>query len=207
MKTKFFLFIFILTLNVQLLTFNCLGQEQPAQYKNELRLDAIQLFKSTFMLTFERTLNDKSSIQLSGGIILKENESEQKRGGIVEVQYRLNRSFKKIIDSSTYSMVVYAGPFLRYRYIDATSTSYFYYTNSLYENNNYYYNKLYYFSTISGGALVGIKFSLFKYIFIDMSFGGGIKFTETNGYKTSTILDDAYTGVTPVGSLSFGFKF
>lgn len=175
------------------------SQEETPNYKNELRYELFQMFKNCIMIGYERTINDKSSVQISAGAILKQTDSEKKNGGLVELQYRLNRKVKNV--------QAYAGPFLRYRYLDATSTSYFYYTNVMYNNYSYYDSKLYHFSTLSTGVLVGIKFSLFKNIIVDTNFGSGIKFTDTNGYRTSTILDDAYTGVAPFGSISLGYKF
>lgn len=188
------------------------AQDDDNNLKNELRLDAGQLMKNTFLLIYERKINEKTSILLSGGAILKENNSEIKRGGLVEAQYRLNKTlFRKNKDSISNKIIVYAAPFIRYRYLDATNTDYIYYSNEIYYSGSIYpyypKKRIYYFSTISGGTLIGIKFSFFKYIFIDMNFGGGIKFTQTNGHKADKIFDDAYTGVTPMGSLSFGFKF
>lgn len=183
------------------------SQENTIEYKNEIRLDAIELFRNTFMLTYERNINDKSSVQLSAGVILKENDSEIKNGGIVEIQYRLNRNMKRRVDTVNRNIVVYGAPFLKYRYLDATSTSYFFYTNNLYQIIPDYSRKLYYFSTISFGGLVGVKISFYKHIFIDLNFGGGIKYTKTNGFKTDNMADEAYTGVSPVGNITFGFKF
>lgn len=74
------------------------SQETKVDYKNELRLDAIELFRNTFMLTYERKINEKSSIQLSAGAILKENSAEIKTGGNVEIQYRINRKLKQSSD-------------------------------------------------------------------------------------------------------------
>ncbi len=92
------------------------AQETTPAYKNEVRLNFIQLFRNTFQVDYERTITDKSSLIISGGLIYKKTDNLDVLGGVGEVQYRINRIYTSKNEKNERKLTVYAGPFTKFKY-------------------------------------------------------------------------------------------
>jgi len=179
--------------------------------KNELRVGFFNLFNSEFFLSYERLFDNNTSLVVNGGMILKQTSDEEKIGGEGELQYRLylRHNYKK--EPSLAFNGIYTGPYVFYKYLDKTNNSiyydYDYNTNfgaKIYTKTNYNY------STIGAGVLFGMKFIIAHRISVDISLGGGLKYTDTHPDLTNYYYDiysDAYTGIAPRGKITFGIRF
>src|SRR3989339_2033337 len=196
MKTS--IFIILLAASTML----GVAQETTPVYKNEVRLNFIQLFRNTFQVDYERAITEKSSLVISGGLIYKKTDNLDVLGGVGEVQYRINRIYISKNEKNERKLTVYAGPFTKFKYHEDEYNHFVWVTQGNYVPSL----KTDYYSTLSVGGLVGLKFSLLKYIFIDMNFGGCVKFSETNAGRSENIFQDSYSGIAPAGNISFGVK-
>lgn len=176
----------------------------PRPLDNYFHVGFFQFFTGTFYLGYERMVNEKSSLLLSGGVTLVDQSYEERIGGQANIEYR----FFALKGSSNDFFIdfdgVYLGPYLKYKNLNVTDIDEYASGGPLEEK--------YHFETVGGGVLVGIKLTVTDRIFFDFNLGGGIQyeFNEDNtsdSYWSGDIFSPGYTGVLPAGNFTFGLKF
>ncbi len=156
---------------VALLFAGVMGNEAVAQVKsNSVKFNAFGMFAGQYQLAFERAINDKITIQLSGGLVSRKWELgtyEQKDGGFViipEARYYFNESMKGL----------YAGAFARYKSGSTTATD---------ADGEVYYEASR--SAVGGGAVLGYQFLIAERLVLDLFAGPQYK-TTSSEVKTGT---------------------
>ena len=178
--------------------------ESPSA-KNVFYFSPIHLLASQFRMAYERNVGKKAnSIMVVGGLILGKSSSFSKNGGAGELHYRASVIYKKI---SGATIRVFAGPFVKGKYLERTS----YYS---YDSLNYLsYNDTVtnYISSYSGGMVAGFELSLIDKISFNVYIGGGAQYSDIIGRKDKNqddmVFQPGYTGIIPEGGILIGVRF
>lgn len=179
------------------------GQGTDARnFDNYFHVGFFQFFTGTFYLGYERMLNEKSSLFLSGGVTLVEQSDEERIGGQANIEYRFFALKGGDSDFFINFDGVYFGPYAKYKFLNVTEIDEFASPS----------REEFRFETIGGGVLVGLKLTITERIFFDFNLGGGIQYEfaeeeNNNSYWSGDIFSPGYTGVLPAANFTFGLKF
>jgi hypothetical protein len=183
--------------------------------KNEIRINFFQFVYGTFELSMEHYFKDNKSLVLSAGATVIDNENKKDMGGSAELQYRYYaipaKEGKHFISFGGF----YIGPYMRYQYLDRTTTEYSYTSYPTYITTETKVTNI--FNSFGGGVVTGIKLIAGKRITLDGFIGGGIKYSDQNQSNNTSgnnylpyndnFLEPGYNGVCPRINLSLGVKF
>ena len=210
---KSFVFIFF-NLCFVWQVFSQANTEKTPVKRNYFYMSPFSLFTSHFKIAYERDISN-NSIVLMGGIILRESFNELRKGGTVELHYRIN-----LYDTEQGKTRhrVYWGPFAKFRYMEVDYTE----TESICVKwdssfggtycTQYDYPEIEKTDILrsgSGGMVMGWRITHAEKINFDIYLGGEAKFSEISGRKNNydNIFQSGYTGVLPVAGFQFGVSF
>lgn len=184
-----------------LLVAGLMGNEATAQVQNNsLKVNAVGMFAGQYQLAYERALNDKFTVQLSGGIVNRSwklnwgsGSSTQKDGGFVvipEARYYFKESMQGL----------YAGAFARYK--NGTTTMTDMDGQKTFEATR---------SAVGGGAVLGYQFLIADRLLFDLFAGPQFKSasskTTIGSQEDGTNLKGDSSGVGARIGLNIGFAF
>ena len=192
-------------------------------FKQAIEISPLRLFDGTFQMSYDRKVSDKWSINMSGqGTYASENgygkmylESQKNvlsyTIGDMYFSPRMITGFGAGIEGRNYlrsrsglPLGLYAAPYLSYRKVWMTSTSYSWENDKPVEKDHTRNLDIF-----SGGVLLGGRLGVIKKIYsVDFSAGAGIRFSKYSDenhftrFRTMKALD--YSGVLPTASLKIG---
>lgn len=206
--------------------------EYIPNYNSAIMLDPVRLLEGTFCLSYERVLNPRFSLNLSGmatystkqglsnyyfsnqsfavlNAATKQYQSfngEVMSGGGFNIQFR-NYLLANHPGRRTAPLGLYAAPQFMYRNIKITGN---YQEMEQIEGVYKLVDKevIQHLNIYAGGAIIGMKISLFKVLAIDIFAGGNIRLSKYNGeegftrYKNWFNFD--FSGVSPVAGIAIG---
>ncbi len=181
----------------------CLSAQNDFEYEmfdNEIKLDVFPLFNNTFGVAYEHYFHQASSVMGKASFILMESSYENRMGAKVEGQYRFY-AYSNDVPIDMYFSGLFFAPFLQYEYIDFVESP-----------DNIAQREHYFFSSVRGGILAGLQFFLYERFVLEVSLGGGIKYTidETPfvpAEYSGDVTDPGYNGIVPKGHALFGVRF
>jgi hypothetical protein len=206
--------------------------EYIPDYNSAIMLDPVRLLEGTFCLSYERVLNPRFSVNLSGMATYStkqglsnyyfSNQSfayldastnqyqsfngEVMSGGGFNIQFR-NYLMANHPGRRTAPLGLYAAPQFMYRNIKITGN---YQEMEQIEGVYKLVDKevIQHLNIYAGGAIIGMKISLFKVLAIDVFAGGNIRLSKYKGeegftrYKNWFNFD--FSGVSPVAGIAIG---
>jgi hypothetical protein len=206
--------------------------EFTTDYKSAIMMDPVRLFEGTFHISYERILNDRFSVNLGGmatystkqGIsnyfftnqsfayydaatnTYNSFEGQVIYGGGLIVQFR-DYLLANHPNKPKAPVGLYAAPQLMYRNITITGD---YKEMELVEGVNKLVDKkiIQHLNIFAGGAILGLKVTVFKVLSVDLFAGGNIKLSKYNNensftkYKGWFNID--FSGVSPVAGIAIG---
>ncbi len=194
MKTKklFILLIFVLTFyNIQ----NNSAQNEPAVYKNEIRMGPFQLLRNGMHLSYEKYYNNVSYV-IIGELTFNKQSGKEITGFLTELQYR--NYIIPLNDFNEFGLMregIYVGPAIKFRYKEI--------------DKNQYNDKIY---SLGFNLLVGCKYSVLERLTLDVNVGGSFIFSEIETERIDHDYDlnmysPGYSGIAPTANVTCGFKF
>jgi len=172
-------------------------------YKNELRVGIFQFFTGTLNVSYEHYFKPASSIVIEGNLTLIRDNEEDVIGGKGEMQYRFYVRPSSTVKNASRLEGIFVGPYVGYHYYDITDHNY-------YVAGSYYpIDKDVYYSTIMGGFIAGVKYTILERFTVDAYLGGGLRSTDTDDdyNQNNNIFERGYTGISPRVNLTFGIRF
>ncbi len=183
-------------------SFVLLSQDQLEYklYKNEVKLDVFPLFNNTFGVAYEYYFREATSVMGKASFVLKESNYENILGNKIEGQYRFY-AYSDDPPIGMYFSALFFAPFLQWEYLNFTR-----YPGDIVSRRNYY------FMSLRGGIMAGLQFFLYDRLVLEMSLGGGIKYTidqspnATDDFSDN-ITEPAYNGIIPKAHALLGIRF
>jgi hypothetical protein len=204
MKIKFLILFSVLLLSASTLhaqtNYDSLNEARLSsrQYNKAFYVSPFQFVLSTFQIGYENMFkNHERGILLNAGVTIEgANSSDQRLGGIGELQYRIYiiRTYKKTEEN------IYFGPFAQFKYIK--------HTDSLSAWPDPAINTTY--LSYAGGVVFGIKFVVKKRLVLDLFTGGGARYSDIRGTQprwAPGFFDDGHTGIFPRMGANIGITF
>jgi hypothetical protein len=202
-------------------------------YKSAISLDPVRLLEGTFCLSYERVLNSRFSVNLSGmatystkqGIsnywfsnqsfayfdaannLYQPYEGEVMAGGGINIQFR-NYLLANHNERQKAPLGLYAAPQVTYRNMKITG-----YTREWTEVEPGEWEMVdkqivQHLNIFAGGVMVGMKIPLFKVLFVDIFAGGNIRLSKYRDEEGFTRYKDwfniDFSGVSPVAGIAIG---
>jgi len=201
----------LISIVVILLLF-CYSYSQ-AQVNSLIKNSPFHFFDGTFNLSYEKSLANKKSINLSGGFHLVENGwNDQKQiGWTGELQVR-----KYLSDNPDLNTLegFYVSPYFKggyFRFEDNYGYWYAIYDDyGTYVGDEWYDNseEIYEIKNYQLGLVMGYQFILSDVISLEFLLGGGVQYADNSrNLSTNTPFDKSYTGVVPKVGFNFGASF
>lgn len=188
--------IALIFLSVLMIQVNAQNTE-PENRNNLVSFSMTRLFVSTMSFSYER-LFESSGLMLSAGITLRDNNEETKTGASVELQYRLYPKLmrEKVVQG------FYIGPYLQYKYLEATDRVYCYeIIDCIPLQKNQY-------DSYGIGIAFGMKVAIAQRLVFSYELGGGLKYSVgTQKAGRFDIFHPGYTGIIPRADISLGYFF
>lgn len=200
MKKNIFAILFSLLLG-SAVEAQIMPSSNSSEYRNILKMSVAQFTNSTFQLGIEHFFKPTSSLYITGGFNLNDNDNTKSWGALFEAQLRLY-AFTQI--NPNYSHRLYFAPYLYNRYYSEETRVYNGGSSSVYSWRTKDYD------AISGGLLFGWSYSFAKRINLDIYTGGGVRKTigyENPNYYNSSIFEYGYSGIMPRFGVDLGFWF
>lgn len=176
-------------------------QKEPENRNNLVSVSVSRLFFSNMTLSYER-LFQSTGIAVSGGITLKDDRRETKKGINVELQYRL---YPKLNRESAFQGM-YLAPYFMYKYLDETI-----------RNDCGYYSETFgcfptvkkgKFNAYGMGIVFGMKVAIVRRLVFAFELGGGLRYAEGDRQSGNyDIVHPGYTGIAPKADISIGYFF
>jgi hypothetical protein len=205
----------------------------PPDYKSAIMLDPTKLLEGTFCISYERILNNRFSVNVSGMATYStkkgmsnfyfSNQSfayfdalsnsyhsyngEVMSGGGLNVQFR-NYLLANHPNRQKAPLGLYAAPQLMYRKMSITG-----YYQEMKEINSGEFELvdkeiIQHLNIYAGGVILGLKVPLFKVLTIDVFAGGNIKLSKYNNEDGFTKYKDwfniDFSGVSPIAGIALG---
>lgn len=200
------------------------------EYKSAIMLDPLRLMEGTFHISYERIINDKFSINVSGmGTYATEQgisslyfanqalsyfdkitnayrtyEGEVMAGGGLSVQVR-NYLLENYNPKQKAPAGLYAAPQLMYRRMWITGN----YMEYEEEEDEWVEKEItQHLNVFAGGVILGIKLPVMKVLTVDLFVGGNIRLSKYNDEKGFTKYKDwfniDFSGVFPTAGIGIG---
>lgn len=202
-------------------------------YKSAITLDPVRLLEGTFCLSYERALNSRFSVNVSGmatysttqGLsnywfsnqsfsyfdaasnVYQPYEGEVMAGGGINIQFR-NYLLANHNDRQKAPLGLYAAPQVTYRNMKITG-----YTREWTEVEPEEWEMvdtqiIQHLNIFAGGVIVGIKLPIFKVLSVDIFAGGNIRLSKYKDEEGFTRYKDwfniDFSGVSPVAGIAIG---
>ena len=202
-------------------------------YKSSITLDPVRLLEGTFNLSYERVLNSRFSINISGMATYSTTQglsnyyfSNQKfayldvstnqyhsyqgevmSGGGINIQFR-NYLLASHPNRQKAPLGLYAAPQVMYRKLSIVGNY-----REMEETNPGVFEMVdkkitQHLNVFAGGVILGMKVSLFKVLTVDLFAGGNIrlsKYKNEDGFtKYKDWINFDFSGVSPVAGIAIG---
>jgi len=202
-------------------------------YKSAITLDPIRLLEGTFCLSYERTINSRFSVNVSGmatysttqGIsnyyfsnqsfmrfdalsnTFQPYEGEVMSGGGINIQFR-NYLLANHNDRQKAPLGLYAAPQVMYRNLKITGNY-----REMVETEPDVWELvdkqiIQHLNIFAGGVIIGMKVPLFKVLTVDLFAGGNIRLSKYSDEDSFTKYKDwfnfDFSGVSPVAGIAIG---
>lgn len=207
--------------------------EYLQNYNSAIMLDPVRLFEGTFCLSYERTLNPRFSLNISGMATYSTTqglsnyyfsnqsfsfldaatneyhyyEGEVMSGGGFNVQLR-NYLLANHFDRHKSPLGLYAAPQFMYRNMKITGNYQEYEEIEPGVFDMVDKEVIQHLNIFAGGAIIGMKIPLFKVLTVDLFAGGNIKLSKYKDEKGFTRYKDwfniDFSGVSPVAGITIG---
>jgi hypothetical protein len=184
------------------------GGNEPS--KTILYMNPFHFIGSTFSLGLESDFT-KNGILLVGDVTMRQNSSQESIGIGGEIQYRIDvktvEQKPRKESGKTYLLDIYGAPYFKYKYFEADyfdNVSIFDIWGNLVGNQQITINET--VRNYGGGFVIGLRYTYYAKLSVDMYAGGGMQFSEIDGDKGryENIFDYGYTGIMPKIGMRIG---
>jgi hypothetical protein len=182
---------------LMIITISSHSQQLPElKYKNELRLGIVQIFFGTMHLNYEIYTENYNSVSLVIEATYNKKKDNEVTGIYAEIQPRIYILKYGIDEFSDFSIEgIYFSPAVKY--------------GSKKIVDNEYDDSIDRFGV---NLILGIKNNILSRLSLDINAGCGFTKSDIHTKRASheydlNVFSRGYTGFTPVGNITFGFKF